>query len=50
MPPPPLKFSKIRVLGDIYIQVKNDKWSIFYLTLIGNFISIIQTLLGSSTH
>ena len=55
-PPPPPKISKdYRVFGDIYIHVYirtdisvNSYVTIIYLPLNSDFISIIQTLLGSS--
>ena len=52
LPPPPLKLSKMRVLGDMMTNV-HISWSIlksqlFYLPLISNFTSIIQSLLDIS--
>ena len=49
---PGVKFSKIRVLGDIHDKCApisvNSYVTIIYLPLISHFISIMQTLLGSS--
>ena len=54
-PPPPLKFPKIIGYSGIYIYVYirtdisvNSYVTIIYLPLNSDFISIIQTLLGSS--
>ena len=55
-PPSPLKFSMIRVLGDIYIYIITNvhisrsilmSLTIIFLPLISDFISIMPTLLGS---